>query len=126
MIYLDYSATTPVNSEVLDSYVKVTKEFIGNANSIHNLGVKSKELLMKATTQIAEIFDISEKEIIYTSGASESNTTAIWWRASRSRRAGWSSTTVRPCATPPCVPRAWTSSRSTGQSSGEDVVVHGA
>ncbi len=77
MIYLDYSATTPVNPEVLDSYVKVTKEFIGNANSIHNLGVKSKELLMRATTQISEIFGVSEKEIIYTSGASESNTTAI-------------------------------------------------
>lgn len=77
MIYLDYSATTPVNDEVLSSYIKVTKEFIGNANSIHNLGVKSKELLMKATNQISEILQISPKEIIYTSGASESNTFAI-------------------------------------------------
>ena len=46
MIYLDYSATTPVDERVLDSYCKVTREFIGNANSIHTLGVKSKELLM--------------------------------------------------------------------------------
>ena len=43
MIYLDYSATTPVDERVLDSYCKVTREFIGNANSIHTLGVKSKE-----------------------------------------------------------------------------------
>ncbi len=77
MIYLDYSATTPVNDEVLDSFVKVTKKYIGNANSIHNLGVLSKELLLKATEQISKILDINPKEIIYTSGASESNTTAI-------------------------------------------------
>ncbi|MBQ3142861.1 MAG: cysteine desulfurase [Bacilli bacterium] len=77
MIYLDYSATTPVLPEVLDSYIQVTKDFIGNANSIHNLGVKSKELLIKATVQISDILSCSPKEIIYTSGASESNTFAI-------------------------------------------------
>lgn len=77
MIYLDYSATTPVDDRVLDSYIKVTKDYIGNANSIHTLGMKSKELLMEATNQIAEIFNCHPKEIIFTSGASESNTTAI-------------------------------------------------
>ena len=77
MIYLDYCATTPVLNEVLDSYVRVTKEFPGNANSIHNLGVKSKELMMKATKQISEILGCKSQEIIYTSGASESNSTAI-------------------------------------------------
>ncbi len=77
MIYLDYSATTPVDERVLESYCKVTREYIGNANSIHTLGVKSKELLMQATNQIAEIFNCHPKELIFTSGASESNTTAI-------------------------------------------------
>ena len=77
MIYLDYSATTPVDEKVLDSYCKVTREYIGNANSIHTLGVKSKELLMEATNQIAKIFNCHPKELIFTSGASESNTTAI-------------------------------------------------
>lgn len=77
MIYLDYSATTPVDERVLDSYVKVTREFIGNANSIHTLGTKSKELLIQATNQIANIFNCKPKELIFTSGASESNTTAI-------------------------------------------------
>lgn len=77
MIYLDYSATTPVNAEVLDSYIKVSKEFIGNPNSIHTLGMKSKELLLKATKQISDILGCNPKEIIYTSGASESNSTAI-------------------------------------------------
>ena len=77
MIYLDYSATTPVLEEILDSYVKVTKDYIGNANSIHNLGVKSKELMLKATKQIASCLGCNFNEIIYTSGASESNSTAI-------------------------------------------------
>ena len=65
MIYLDYSATTPVLESVLDSYVKVTRDFIGNANSIHTLGVKSKELMMKATKQISECLGCSFREIIY-------------------------------------------------------------
>ena len=77
MIYLDYSATTPVLDEVLDSYIRVTKDFIGNANSIHNLGVKSKELMLQATKQIANCLGVSFNEIVYTSGASESNSTAI-------------------------------------------------
>jgi len=77
MIYLDYSATTPVLEEVLDSYVKVSRDFIGNANSIHNLGIKSKELMMKATKQISECLKCERNEIIYTSGASESNAAAI-------------------------------------------------
>ena len=77
MIYLDYSATTPVDERVLDSYCKTTREYIGNANSMHTLGVKSKELWLQATNQIADILGISPKELIFTSGASESNATAI-------------------------------------------------
>ena len=48
MIYLDYSATTPADERVLESYLKVTRDYIGNANSIHTLGSKSKELLIQA------------------------------------------------------------------------------
>ena len=77
MIYLDYSATTPVDERVLESYLKVTRDYIGNANSIHTLGSKSKELLIQATNQIADILNCHPKEIVFTSGASESNTTAI-------------------------------------------------
>lgn len=77
MIYLDYSATTPVTYVVLESYNKATREFMGNANSIHSLGVKSKVLLNSATKQICELFDIEENELIYTSGATESNNMAI-------------------------------------------------
>ena len=77
MVYLDYSATTPISFEVQDTISKVTKEYIGNANSLHGLGVKSRELLDSATTQIAEIFDCMPDEITYTSGATESNNIAL-------------------------------------------------
>lgn len=77
MIYLDYSATTPVSFEVLDTISKVTKEFIGNANSLHALGQKSANLLESATNQIADIFGINNSEIVYTSGATEANNMAI-------------------------------------------------
>ncbi len=77
MIYLDYSATTPVSKEVLDSYIKVTRDYIGNPNSLHSLGTKSNELLKSATAQISELLDIAMDEIIYTSGATEANNLAL-------------------------------------------------
>ena len=77
MIYLDYSATTPVSYDVLESYNKATRDYMGNANSIHALGVKSKVLLNSATKQLCELFDINEEELVYTSGATESNNMAL-------------------------------------------------
>ena len=77
MIYLDYSATTKTSDEVLDTFIKCSKEFIGNPNSLHSLGVNSKRLIDEATKQIATLFNIKPNEIIYTSGASESNNLAI-------------------------------------------------
>ncbi len=77
MIYLDYSATTPVSYDVLESYNKATRDYMGNANSIHALGVKSKVLLNSATKQICELFNISEEELTFTSGATESNNMAL-------------------------------------------------
>ena len=77
MIYLDYSATTPILFDVLESYNKASRDYIGNANSIHSLGAKSRALLNSATKQISELLDIKEDEIVYTSGATESNNMAI-------------------------------------------------
>lgn len=77
MIYLDYSATTPVDNQVLESYIQTTKNIIGNPNSLHKLGLEAKMLIEAATNQIANILNLKPSEIIYTSGASESNNTAI-------------------------------------------------
>ncbi len=77
MIYLDYSATTMVEQEILDSFNLTVKNYFANANSIHKLGAKSKELIDQATKQIAQELNVEKEEIIYTSCASESNNLAI-------------------------------------------------
>ena len=77
MIYLDYSATTPANKEVVDTFSKVSLEYIGNPNSLHKLGVDSKKLMDAATRQVADLLSVREDEVIFTSGASEANNLAI-------------------------------------------------
>ena len=77
MIYLDYSATTPVDPRVLESFNKACLEYPGNPNSLHTLGVKASKLIDASTAQIEKILDIKNSDIIYTSGASESNNLAI-------------------------------------------------
>ena len=77
MIYLDYSATTPVLPEVLDSYNKVTNDYFGNPNSLHSLGIKSRDLLNSAVKQVSELLNIDVSEFSFTSGATESNNIAL-------------------------------------------------
>ena len=77
MTYLDYSATTPVNEEVLDSFCEVSRKYIGNPNSLHRLGTEANEMINKATDQIAKLLNVKPSEIIYTSGSSEANNLAI-------------------------------------------------
>lgn len=77
IVYLDYSATTPVNKEVVDTFSKVSLDYIGNPNSLHKLGVEAKKLMDAATNQVAELLGVKSNEVIFTSGASESNNLAI-------------------------------------------------
>ena len=77
MVYLDYSATTQVDKEVLESFNKTCLDFIGNLNSLHKLGVMARNLESQATKQIAELLNVDFNSIIYTSGATEANNTAI-------------------------------------------------
>lgn len=77
MVYLDYSATTPVNEEVLSSFAKACENYIGNPNSLHKLGFEAKKIIDTATLQMANLLKVNPEEIIYTSGASESNNLAI-------------------------------------------------
>lgn len=77
MVYLDYSATTPVNREVLESFDRCCMEYIGNANSLHSLGVKSKEIIDASTNQIKKLLKLNDVDVIYTSGSTEANNLAI-------------------------------------------------
>ena len=77
MIYLDYSASTPVDSDVLELFYNTTKKYYANPNSSHKLGRKLKELIDKCTLNMANNLHVLPEEIIYTSGASESNNLVI-------------------------------------------------
>lgn len=87
MIYLDYSATTVVNDEVLDTYNKVSKRYIGNPNSLHRLGLEAKKIIDESTNQVKNILK-TDKDVIYTSGATESNNLAIFGVVNKYRNRG--------------------------------------
>ena len=77
MVYLDYAATTPVDKRVLESFEKTCVEYMGNPNSLHSEGVKSKKLMEAAVSQVANLLNVHDDEVIFTSGATESNNLAI-------------------------------------------------
>lgn len=76
-IYLDYAATTPIDEEIIESYYKLLKANYGNSDSIHEEGTKAGTFLKKARMQIANLLNCKENEVIFTSGSTESNNTAI-------------------------------------------------
>ena len=88
MIYLDNSATTMVDDRVLETFNKVCINYPGNSNSLHSLGIKSKELEEYATEKISNLLGVKPSEIIYTSGASESNNTVLKGVASKYKNRG--------------------------------------
>ena len=77
MIYLDYAANTPVDREVLDTFVEATKKYTANPNSSHYLGKLAKEKIDEASDIIANYFHTNRESVIYTSGATESNNLVI-------------------------------------------------
>lgn len=77
-IYLDYQSTTPIDPRVVDVMVKSLKEDFGNPHSrSHAYGWKAEELVEIARKQVASVINANEKEIFFTSGATESNNIAI-------------------------------------------------
>ena len=88
MIYLDYASATPVDKEVLEVYNETSNKYYANPNSIHPLGIKSKEKLDATTKEIAHLLNIEKEEIIYTSGATESNNLVIKGIANRYKNYG--------------------------------------
>ena len=77
MVYLDYSATTPVDRRVLESFERTSLEYMANPNSMHLEGVKARKLMDAAVLQVANLMHVKSSEVIFTSGASESNNLAL-------------------------------------------------
>ena len=64
MIYLDYAASTPVDEEVLNDFIKTTKEEYANPNSNHELGLHAKSIIDESTNKIAKLLNVLPEEII--------------------------------------------------------------
>ena len=76
-IYMDNHATTPIAPEVLEAMMPYLTTHFGNASSTHPFGVTAKDAVEKARHQVAELLGCSAEEIIFTSGATESDNLAL-------------------------------------------------
>lgn len=86
--YLDNSATTKVFDEVKDIMVETMLKDYGNPSSMHLRGVEAEKYVKEARENIAKTLKVDEKEIVFTSGGTESNNMAIIGTALANRRAG--------------------------------------
>lgn len=78
VIYLDNAATTKADESVVDSFVKVNQTLYFNPNSPHQAGLQAEKLLVQAKEEINRTLDLAHQyEIIFTSGATESNNMAL-------------------------------------------------
>lgn len=77
MIYLDYVSTTPLHKEVNQMYQSLLNDYFANADSLYSMGLQTSSLMEKSRSLIANMLHVKTNEIIFTSGASESNNAAI-------------------------------------------------
>lgn len=76
-IYMDNSATTPLNPQVLKKMKPYLHEEYGNASTPYTLGIHAKRAIEEARKNVAKLINAEENEIYFTSGGTESDNTAI-------------------------------------------------
>ncbi len=87
-IYLDHSATTPVDPRVVQAMLPYFTEVYGNASSAHSFGRSAEHAIESARETIATVLKCKPKEIIFTSGGSESDNLAVRGAAWSARQQG--------------------------------------
>src|SRR6476660_4958783 len=87
-IYLDHSATTPVDPRVVDEMLPYLTEKFGNASSIHHFGQEAKAAVDKARHQVAGLINARPNEVVFTSGGTEANNLAIRGLVEANRKYG--------------------------------------
>ena len=87
-VYLDHSATTPVDPEVAALMMTYYTEKYGNPSSVHSFGREAKQALEQARSQVAELIGATPQEVIFTSGGTEADNLAILGTAEALRKKG--------------------------------------
>jgi cysteine desulfurase len=87
-IYMDHSATTPVAAEVLEAMLPYFSQRFGNASSLHGFGREAKEALEESRQRVARLLNAHPREIVFTSGGTESDNLALRGIAYKNRNSG--------------------------------------
>jgi cysteine desulfurase len=86
MVYLDHSATTPLDPEVLQAMMPFLTDEFGNASSVYGLGQRARQAIDQARDEVAAFYGVAAKEVIFTSGGTEGDNFAL--RGVATRNAG--------------------------------------
>jgi cysteine desulfurase len=76
-VYLDHSATTPVDSRVANAMARAVVETFGNASSVHGFGQQARAAIDRARREVAALIGAKQNEVVFTSGGTEANNLAI-------------------------------------------------
>src|SRR2546421_6188974 len=88
MVYLDHSATTPLDPEVLQAMMPYLTEEFGNASSVYGLGQRARQAIDQARDEVAAFYGVVAKEVIFTSGGTEGDNFAFRGIAERNADSG--------------------------------------
>src|SRR5437879_10805591 len=88
MVYLDHSATTPLDPEVLQARMPYLTDEFGNASSVYGLGQRSRQAIDQARDEVADYYGVAAKEIVFTSGGTEGDNFALQGIAQRNADRG--------------------------------------
>lgn len=87
-VYLDYQSARPVDPRVVEAMLPYFAERFGNPSSLHAVGDRATDTLEKSRAAVAEFLGATSEEIVFTSGATESNNLALIGYANRNKRSG--------------------------------------
>jgi len=88
MKYFDYAATSPLDQEAAEVYIKASTEYFGNSQSLHDTGSAASQLLESCRTEFSKLLDVDSHGIYFTGGGSEANFLGIMALLSAKRKQG--------------------------------------
>lgn len=87
-VYLDYAATTPMDPRVIEEVNKHFRESYGNSSSLHSIGQKAAQMLVKSRQTVASLINVQRDEIFFTSSGTEADNLAILGVAFKNKSRG--------------------------------------